>query len=63
MHLGPDVVAGVTTVMPEQIVEVEEFIPPQETQSWLTSRTPVLSVVDDLPPIPKKKPRQPRSEH
>ncbi|MEI6539337.1 MAG: protein kinase [Planctomycetota bacterium] len=55
MQLGPDVVAGVTTVMPEQIVEVEEFIPPQETQSWLTSRTPVLSVVDDLPPIPKKK--------
>ena len=55
MLLGPDVVAGVTTVMPEQIVEVEEFIPPQETQSWLTSRTQVLSVVDDLPPIPKKK--------
>ena len=55
MQLGPDVVAGVTTVMPEQIVEVEEFIPPQETQSWLTSRTPVLRVVDDLPPIPKKK--------
>ncbi len=55
MLLGPDVMPGITTVMPERIVEVEEFIAIHETQSWPTSKTQVVSLVDDLPPILKKK--------
>ena len=55
MLLGPDVAAGVTTVMPGRLVDVEEFSDPSDTQSLLASGTQVLKAIDDLPPLPKKK--------
>ena len=55
MLLGPDVAAGVTTVMPARLVDVEEFGDSSDTQSLLASGTQVLKAIDDLPPLPKKK--------
>lgn len=55
MQLGPDVAPGVTRVMPERLFDFEEFTDPSETQSSLTSGTQARDVVDELPPIPKKK--------
>ncbi len=55
LQLGSDVAAGVTTVMPEQLVDVEEITVPSDTPTSLASRTQTLSSIDDLPPIPRKK--------
>ena len=55
MQLGPDVVAAVTTVMPEQFVDDEDFSDPPATRSFRTFGIPASNPIDDLPPIPKKK--------
>lgn len=55
MLLGPDVAPAVTTVMPEQLFDFEEFSDPSETQSVRASGTQLLNPFDDLPPIPIKK--------
>ena len=55
MLLGPDVAVGVTTVMPGRLVDFKEFSDPSVTRSFLTSGTQTLNVIDELPPIPKKK--------
>jgi len=55
MLLGPDVAVGVTTVMPTRLVEFKEFSDPSMTRSCLASGTQALNVIDELPPIPKKK--------
>lgn len=55
MLLGPDVAAGVTTVMPERLFDFAELSDPSDTQPLLASGTQALNAIDDLPPIPKKK--------
>lgn len=53
--LGPDVAAGVTTVMPERVIGIEEVIDSSDTQTSLASSTQASNTIDELPPIPKKK--------
>ena len=55
MQLGPDVAAAVTTVMPEQFVDDEDFSDPPATRSFRTFGIQASNPIDDLPPIPKKK--------
>ena len=55
MLLGPDVAIGLTTVMPERLVDKETFRDPSVTQTLQASRTQALNSLDDLPSVPRKK--------
>ena len=55
MLLGPDDAPGVTTVMPGRLVDFKEFSDPSVTRSFLASGSQASNVIDELPPIQKKK--------